>query len=429
MSAPGLHRVQHLSLRLSQTMQRAIGLLQLDNAELSGLLIEEAARNPALTVTLTMPDEAPVRRGFWVTPGALAGAHGFDPDSLGAQAAGLHDHVQAQIGMMFSNPTDRRIAEAFLAALDPSGWLGDSLSEVARAAGCREEVAEAVLRRLQGLEPAGLFARSLSECLALQLSEANALDTPMRVLLDHLPALARGDTALLLARCGVNAEQLGRMVTRLRSLDPKPGAQFDTSPAQRRAPDLLVSRDDRGQWQVSLNRATTPEVQIVHLADPASKDGLATARWLERTLSRRNQMILRVAGYVIAAQHEFLDHGATRLKPLTSAEVGAALGLHETTVGRIRNGLMVQVPGRVLPLLAFFGRGRVACDGGATLAGDAIAGLIERLVRAEHPDAPLTDTQLVAALADRGVSLSRRTLTNWRNRAGIAPASDRKRAG
>lgn len=331
--------------------------------------------------------------------------------------------------MMFSNPTDRRIAEAFLAALDPSGWLGDSLSEVARAAGCREEVAEAVLRRLQGLEPAGLFARSLSECLALQLSEANALDTPMRVLLDHLPALARGDTALLLARCGVNAEQLGRMVTRLRSLDPKPGAQFDTSPAQRRAPDLLVSRDDRGQWQVSLNRATTPEVQIVHLADPVSKDGLATARWLERTLSRRNQMILRVAGYVIAAQHEFLDHGATRLKPLTSAEVGAALGLHETTVGRIRNGLMVQVPGRVLPLLAFFGRGRVACDGGATLAGDAIAGLIERLVRAEHPDAPLTDTQLVAALADRGVSLSRRTLTNWRNRAGIAPASDRKRAG
>ncbi len=428
MSAPGLHRVQHVSQRLTQTMQRAIGLLQLGNAELSGLLIEEAARNPALSVTLPMPDEMPVRRGFWVTPGGLAGAHGFDPDTMGAQAAGLHNHVQAQIGLMFSNPTERRIAEAFLAALDPSGWLGDSLPDVALAAGCSHDVAEAVLGRLQGLEPAGLFARSLSECLRLQLAEAGALDAAMRALLDHLPALARGDTTLLLARCGVSAKELGRMVTRLRSLDPKPGAQFDTSPAQHRAPDLVVSRDARGQWQVSLNRATTPEVQVARLADPASKDGLATARWLERTLSRRNQMILRVSGYVIAVQHEFLDHGATRLKPLTSVEVGVALGLHETTVGRIRNGLMVQVPGRVLPLLAFFGRGRVACAGGATLAGDAIAGLIADLVEAERPDAPLTDTQLVTALADRGVSLSRRTLTNWRNRAGIASASERRRA-
>lgn len=427
MSAPGLHRVQHLSQRLTQTLQRAIGLLQLDNAELSGLLIEEAATNPALRLRLPMPEEVPVRRGFWAAPAGLAGASGFDADLHAAQAAGLHAHVEAQIGLLGLRPAERRIAAAFLAALDPSGWLSDPLADVARAAGCDIDAAEAVLARLQGLEPAGLFARSLSECLGLQLADAGALSAPMRVLLDHLPALARGDSAFLMARCGVDAATLGRMVTLLRSLDPKPGAQFDQSPAERRAPDLVVSRDARGQWQVALNQATTPSVQVARLADPAGRAGLATARWLERTLSRRNQMILRVAGYVIAAQHEFLEHGATRLRPLTAAEVGAALGLHETTVGRIRNGLRVQTPGQVLPLQAFFGRGRVACAGGAALAGGAVAGLIADLVRAEPPEAPLSDSQLVAALAARGISLSRRTLTNWRNRAGIAPAADRRR--
>ncbi|WP_372604038.1 RNA polymerase sigma-54 factor [Actibacterium sp.] len=428
MSGHGQYLSQQPAQRMTQTMQRALGLLQLDNAELSGLLIEEAARNPNLQVTLPMPELTPQRRRPWVTPGSMAGAGDFDPDRFGAQVAGLYGHVQDQIGLVFNSARDRQIAEVFVAALEPSGWLGESVDEVARTAGCTPEQAAQVLEKLQGIEPTGLFARSLSECLALQLAEAEALTPPMQSLLDNLPALARGDTGALIQRCAVDAEELGRMVALLRSLDPKPGAQFDTSPALRRAPDLVVSRDELGEWQVALNRASTPEVRVVRLAEPDSKEGLETARWLERTLSRRNQMILRVAGYVIAYQHAFLDHGRTRLKPLTSGEVGAALGLHETTVGRIRAGLLMQLPKQVLPLRDFFGRGRVTCQTGESLAGDAIAAMIAELVAVEPPDAPLSDARMVDILKGRGIILSRRTLANWRTRAGIAPASERKRA-
>ena len=428
MRGPSLHQVQYPAQRMSQTMQRALNLLQMDNAELSGLLIEEAARNPHVQVTLPMPEDPvpPRKRRHWGTPGLMAGAADFDPDHMGAQAAGLYAHVQAQVGLLFKTAKERAIAEVFVSALDLSGWLGETVEEVARAAGCSPETAEQVLRRLQGVEPTGLFARSLAECLSLQLAEAQALDAPMQRLLDNLPALARGDTAVLLDRCGVDAKELGRMVTLLRSLDPKPGAQFDSGPAPRRAPDLIVSRDAQDRWQVVMNRASTPEVQVARLAEPTSKEGLETARWLERTLSRRNQMILRVAGYVIAFQHAFLEQGPTQLKPLTNAEVGAALGLHETTVGRIRTGLLLQLPERVLALDAFFGRGRVACRNGGSLAGDAIVAIIRSLVATEPPKAPLTDAQLVDALAQRGITLSRRTLANWRKRAGIKAASDRK---
>ncbi|SDG06017.1 RNA polymerase, sigma 54 subunit, RpoN/SigL [Celeribacter baekdonensis] len=427
MRGPGLHQVQYPAQRMSQTMQRALNLLQMDNAELSGLLIEEAARNPHVQVTLPMPEDPPPRKHrHWGTPGLMAGAVDFDPDRVEAQASGLYAHVQAQVGLLFKTAKERAIAEVFISALDLSGWLGETVEEVARAAGCAPERAEQVLRRLQGVEPTGLFARSLAECLSLQLAEAQALDAPMQRLLENLPALARGDTALLLDRCGVDAKELGRMVALLRSFDPKPGAQFDSDPAPRRAPDLIVSRDSLDRWQVVMNRASTPEVQVARLAEPSSKEGLETARWLERTLSRRNQMILRVAGYVIAFQHAFLEQGPTQLKPLTNAEVGAALSLHETTVGRIRTGLLMQLPERVLALDAFFGRGRVACRNGGSLAGDAIVAIIRSLIATEPSKAPLTDAQLVDALALHGITVSRRTLANWRKRAGIETASDRK---
>jgi len=423
----GLHLTQRPAQRVSQVLQQAIGLLQLNNAELSGLLIEEAACNPALQLTLPMPDDQPPARRTWRAPAVLAGFEPFNPDSVSAQAAGLYSHVATQIGLLFSDPQDLRIAGVFAEALDPSGWLGESLADIARSARCSPASAERILLRLQAMEPTGIFARSLSECLGLQLAELGALDMPMQRLLENLAALGRGDCATLMRCCGVDAPTLGRMVALLRSLDPKPGAQFDTPTDLRRAPDLVVSRNAQGQWLVALNRASTPELRIAPQTGSAGKEALETARWLDRTLSRRNQMVLRVAVQVVRQQQAFLDLGPEHLRPLTCGQVAGSLGLHETTVGRIRNGLLVQTPTRVWPLRAFFGRGRITCPGGAVLACEAVASRIDALIAAEDPAAPLSDEQLAAQLSQDGMAVSRRTITNWRNRAGHPSAAQRRR--
>lgn len=423
--SPGLHQSQHLSQRLTQVLQRAIGLLQLSNADLAGLLVEEAAINPALEISLPMEAREPPRLG-WRLLGELAGREAFDGDAYTAQALGLYAHVEAQLGLLVDTHEDVVLAQALTAALEPSGWLGEELDAIARKAGAPPEQAETVLVKLQrGVEPAGLFARSLAECLALQLEERGALDAPMRALLAHLPELARGAAPELCELCGVTPDRLGAMVRALRGLDPKPGSRFDSAPALRRAPDLLVHRDPAGCWHVALNRASAPEI-VARPGAAADAEARATARWLARTLGRRNEMVLRVAGHVVDHQRKFLEHGMRYLRPLSNAEVGAALGLHETTVGRIRADLLVQGPVRVFELDSLFGRGRFARHGHEDLSGEAVGALIAELIQAESPGAPLTDAQLAATLERRGIEINRRSLSNWRKRAGFGPARERK---
>jgi len=423
---PALSQSQRLSQRMSQLMQRAIGLLQLSNADLAGVLVEEAATNPALHVSLPMEAPDRPRRG-WRLLGELAGREAFDGDAYTAQALGLYAHVEAQLGLLVETREDVALAHAFTAALEPSGWLGEEPTAIARKAGATPEQAEKVLLMLQrGVEPAGLFARSLAECLSLQLEERGVLDTPMRALLAHLPELARGAAPELCEICNVTPDRLGAMVRALRSLDPKPGSRFDSVPALRRAPDLLVSRDPAGRWHVALNRASTPEI-VARPGTATDAEARATARWLVRTLGRRNEMVLRVAGHVVDHQRDFLEHGTRHLRPLSNAEVGAALGLHETTVGRIRADLLVQGPERVFELGSLFGRGRFARHGHEDLSGEAVGALIAELIHAEAPGAPLTDAQLAATLERRGIEIDRRSLSNWRKRAGFGPARERKK--
>lgn len=419
----GLRLHQTTSQRMSQVMQQAMGLLQMDHADLAGFLIGEAAVNPCLQVSLPQPEAAPrpaPRR--WRL--ALLGS-GEEIDRLTAPAAGLYAHVTGQIGLLFRSAEDIRIATLFAGALEPSGWLGCAPVEVARQAGCSLAKAEEVLARLQQMEPAGLFARNLAECLRLQLLDQNALSGPMERLLEVLPLLARGDSAGLLAQCGIGPEALAVLVTRLRRLDPKPGTRFDDAPALRRAPDLVAERDDAGQWQVSLNTATAPQVAVLPLAGAEHRAARAEARWIERTLSRRNALVLRVAAHVLTLQRGFLEQGAAHLHPLSCADVAEALGLHETTVNRVRNGLLVQTPTGVLPLRAFFARGGVTRGDGERVPAAALSALIAELIASEDPDAPLTDQSIAERLAERGLEVSRRTVANRRRDAGYPAAAER----
>lgn len=419
----GLGLVQKTAPRMTQVLRQAIEFLRIDNAGLCGVLVAAAVENPCLKVEL--PDlaepEAPGRPFPRWYP--QAGGDGMETEDLAAPAPGLHGHVAEQVGLLLRHPRERAIAEVLIAALEPSGWLGSALPVLAAEAGCTLPEAEAVLARLQKAEPAGLFARSLSECLALQLADQGHLDAPMRALLDNLPLLARGDAAELARRCTVTGADLSAMVARLRRLDPKPGARFGDAPELRRAPDLIVSRDASGGWQVALNRENLPRITLSPTAGGRAE--LAEARWLDRTLSRRNRLVLEVAAHVVVQQREFLERGPTALAALTCGAVARSLGYHDSTISRLRSGLLVQTPRGMLPMESFFARLGSRGEGRAPAA--TVRAVLAELVAAESPAAPLSDQALAEALALRGFDVSRRAVANHRTQAGVPTVWDRKR--
>mgnify|MGYP000079266442 CR=1 FL=1 len=371
-----------------------------------------AQRNPAVTLTLESGTQVVIVEGTSV--------------ATRAEADGLHAHVARQIGLIFRDARERDIAMIFLEHLEPSGWLGAPLEAVARQAGCSMAEAEAVITRLHEVEPAGLFARSLSECLRLQLEEAGDLTLPMARLLDVLPLLAKGDTGALLSHCEVDAEGLAALVTRLRRLDPKPGSHFDDAPDLRRAPDLIAERDELGQWHVELNSATAPRIAITPHGGAEHRAALKEARWLERTVSRRNALVLDVAAHVLSVQREFLEQGPVHLKPLSCADVAEKLVVHETTINRVRNGLLIQTPRGMMSMRAFFARGGTGHRDGSHVPAEAISARIADLIAAERPDKPLTDQQLATRLAEAGLRVSRRTVSNRRRMAGFPNAAERQ---
>jgi RNA polymerase sigma-54 factor len=249
----------------------------------------------------------------------------------------------------------------------------------------------------------------------------------MERLLEVLPLLAEGDRAGLLAHCGVDAGELAALVTRLRRLDPKPGAHFEDAPDLRRAPDLIAERDVLGQWHVELNSATAPRIAVNAGEGNTNKEALSEARWLERTVAGRNSFVLDVAALVLAVQQDFLERGPVHLKPLSCADVAEKLAVHETTVNRVRNGLLIQTPRGVLPLRAFFARGGAEHRDGSHVPAEAISAMIAELIAAERKAQPLTDKDLALRLAERGVSVSRRTVSNRRRDAGFPSAAQRRK--
>ncbi|WP_413208019.1 RNA polymerase sigma-54 factor [Rhodospirillum sp. A1_3_36] len=420
--ARALHQIQRTAPRLGQAMRRAISFLRMDNADLTGFLVGEAADNPCLDVRVPLPErDGGSAARSWARSGT--GMGDLDLDGLAAPSGGLHAHVMAQVGLLFSPGRTREIAMAFVEGLEPSGWLSTGVAEVARAAGCTQTDAERVLARLRTMEPTGLFALSLADCLGLQLAERGELSGPMERLLANLPLLARGDGPALVRICGVPPREMARLVTLVRRLNPKPGALFDGGAEPIRPPDLVVDRDAAGEWTVSLDRGTAPDVRVSEVN--GTKEQRAEAQGIIRALSRRTDLVLRVAAHAVAAQRDFLEGGPTLLRPLTTRDVALALGVHETTVGRIRSGLLVRVPERLVPMRAFFGRGAVKTTDGRAVAGEAIGALVTELIRAESPQAPLTDGDLVKALADKGILVSRETVGNWRRREGHGGARDR----
>jgi RNA polymerase sigma-54 factor len=424
------------SLVVSQQLRQAIVLLQMGNSELQTFIESQSEENPF--VELVRPAPAPALRTT-----AKGGDEDWDriaalPDMHGTS---LYTSVATQIGALGMTEAEIELASVFVDALEPSGWLGASLTDICDRGGVSMAEATRMLHRLQALEPAGIFARTLSECLRLQALEQGLLTPLFDKVLCNLPMLANADLAGLARVCGCGLADLRPILRDIRSLDPKPGTRFDTAPEPVRPPDLLVTAAPEGGWQVELNRSTLPAVLIrddeaKRLSDAAplrqSETGgyvterLSVARWLSRAVEHRNRTVLKIGEEIVRRQSDFFAHGREHLRPMILKEIAEKAGVHESTVSRVTTGILMATPHGTYPLKHFFTAALPSRDETAGSAG-AVRHRIERLIRAEAAGRPLSDDQLVRLMEAEGVSVARRTVAKYREQLHIPPSSVRRR--
>lgn len=469
---PGLSIRPTQSLVMSQQLQAAIKLLALSNMELDAVIAEEVAKNPLLEVR---PGEGGLESGMVITAdretgdvavdpkgsdemlasgddsgldmdwqaaaldndsfadvGGGTSDEGFDFDRVEASISGLSEHLIGQIH------GGGALAEAIVNELEETGYLGTPLPVIAEATGASLKEVEAALALVQSLDPAGIAARSLEECIALQAKAVDRYDPAMARLIANLELLARGQTKDLMRICGVDAEDLTDMIAELRAYDPKPGCRFAPSDSQSAGePDIFVRRVGAG-WMVELNPATLPRVLVnrrYHAElktgphDKASKawlsDCLASANWLVKALDQRARTIVKVATEIVKRQQGFFERGVSALHPLTLRDVAEAIEMHESTISRVTSNKTMLTEQGLFELKYFFGSG-VASDSGEGASAAAVKDEIKRLIGAEQEI--LSDDTLVELLKGKGFDLARRTVAKYREASGIGSSIQRRRS-
>ena len=470
---PGLHIRPTQTLVMSQQLQAAIKLLALSNMELEAVIAEEVAKNPLLEVR---PGEGGQDGGVIVTAdretgeeaghptgsdeliAALGGTadspldmdwreaaldndsfadvgsasdEGFDFDRVPASGDGLSEHLLAQLH------GGGRLAEAIVNELEETGYLETPLEVIAEAMGASLKETQEALALVQSLDPPGVAARSLEECIALQARAADRYDPAMARLIANLNLLARGQTKDLMRICGVDAEDLTDMIAELRAYDPKPGCRFVPGDEHSAGePDIFVKRTGNG-WAVELNPATLPRVLVNRRyhselkrgpQDKASKawlsDCLTSANWLVKALDQRARTIVKVATEMVRRQQAFFDHGVSALRPLTLRDVAEAIEMHESTVSRVTQNKTLLCDLGLFEMKYFFKSG-VASDSGEGASAEAVKAEIKRLIAAETEI--LSDDTLVDLLRAKGFDLARRTVAKYREALGIGSSIQRRR--
>ena len=459
---PRLRQRQAQGLAMTPRLQQSIRLLQMGSVELEAFVDSQLEENPLLKRDEPdgaedaaaaqgerdpRSDAARDRFGSAENFAAAPRSAGvFDADAPGpeervAAAPSLRDRLERQLMLDVADSRDRLIGRAIIDALDPSGWFTVDLEDFASALGARPEDVERVLLRLQQCEPAGLFARSLAECLALQLRDRGRYGPAMAALLDNLDLLAAGRFDALGKACGVNGDELARMVRELRSLDPKPAVALDGEAAALPVvPDILVRAHPGGGWAVELNDEALPRVLVdreyyarVHggAASDAVReflaDRLSSANWLVKALHQRAETMLKVAAELVRRQHAFFAHGVGHLRPLTLRDIAEAVGIHESTVSRVTANKYLAAPPGVFELKYFFTAAIAGTDGGAFHSAEAVRHRLKALIDAEDPGRTLSDDKLVAAMRVEGIDIARRTVAKYRETMGIPSSVQRRR--
>ena len=369
----------------------------------------------------------------------------FDPQERNVAAPTLQDHLRSQLAGMRLGAEDHAALNVLIESLDEDGYLADSLEEIAAQLADSEDSREALRERLQcalkwlqSLEPLGVGARDLPECLTLQLRarpRCEAQAVAIIVCKQYLDLLARRDLKKLMAVTGADEALLKEAQALIVACEPKPGRPFTRAEANIVVPDVIVQKAGRG-WKVVLNPDVMPKLRINDLYAQAIKGQrngssaplsarLQEARWFMKNIQQRFDTIARVSQAIVERQKSFFTHGAIAMKPLVLREIADELGLHESTISRVTTAKYMATPMGTFELKYFFGSG-LATEAGGNASSTAVRALIKQLVAAEAPTKPLSDSQLAEMLAEQGIQVARRTVAKYREALKIAPANLRR---
>ena len=474
---PSLSIRQSQQLVLTPQLRQAIQLLQLSNLELDAYLAEELSKNPLLesrsdegdeqppgdfTGEEADSDDAPDDPGAddliagqadddrpldvdWqsealetdsftdvVTSGGADEA--FDFDRVEYAAASLSEYLQDQLHGQSGDLGD--LARIIAETVDDTGYLTVPLDQIAELTGAPLGLVEQALAVVQGLEPPGVGARSLAECLALQAKAADRYDPAMARLIDNLELLSKGRMGDLKRICGVDDEDLADMVRELRAYDPKPGCRFSGNASDEVTPDVFVRRTRAG-FAVELNQATLPRLLVNRRYYQELKSGpqdkqsrawlsecLASANWLVKALDQRARTIVKVVSEIVKRQQGFFERGVSAMKPMTLREVADVIGMHESTVSRVTSNKYLLCDRGLFELKYFFGSGVASAEGDGA-AAEAVKAGIKELIDAESDI--LSDDALAGLLKQRGFDVARRTVVKYREAMGIGSSIQRRR--
>jgi RNA polymerase sigma-54 factor len=352
----------------------------------------------------------------------------------------LVDHLAEQLALAVADPVRRMIGRHLIDLIDEAGYLTENLAEVAEKLGAPLAEVEAVLAILHGFEPAGVCARNLTECLAIQLKELDRFDPAMQTLVAHLDLLAKRDLAALRKVCDVSEDDLSDMIGEIRHLNPKPGLAFGNTLVQPIVPDVFVRQGPDGGYIVELNSDTLPKVLLnqsyyAEVAGSAKNnkdktylaDCLQTATWLVRALDQRAKTILKVAKEIVRQQDAFFAHGVQHLRPLNLKTVADAIEMHESTVSRVTANKYMATNRGIFELKYFFTSAIAAADGGEAHSAEAVRHRIKQLIDAEKAQDVLSDDTIVERLRVAGIDIARRTVAKYREAMRIPSSVQRRR--
>lgn len=456
-------------LALTPQLQQAIKLLQLSSMDLRQEMQEALEQNPLLEeaednteereeagpdeegtsdavaddYTTGLADDAGDGAEPYYTHAQIRSHDGtaFDIDQRNSAPPSLKDHLREQMGLTPFSPTDQQIALAIIDAVNDDGYLDCDLDEIRQSIDVEagDDEIEAVLHQIQNYDPAGVGARSLQECLCVQLQqlapETEGLALAKRIVDKYLECLGARDLAQLRRKTSSTEAGIRTAVDLIQSLNPRPGTSIASSAPDYVIPDIVVTQDHNG-WRVELNPEALPRIRVNNLYSDIAKDKHATdhqyiqnqlqeARWLVKSLENRNETLLRVAREIVKRQHEFLEHGETAMKPLVLHDISEALELHESTISRATTNKYMLTPRGVFELKYFFSTGLSTSSGDMTSA-TAIQWRIRKLVNEEPENKPHSDSRLTQMLNQEGINVARRTVAKYREALNIPPSSQRK---
>ena len=478
------------SLTMTPQLQQAIRLLQLSSMELQAEVQEALESNMMLEVDEgsatseenpgkieeikakketeeqsdqvaemnqeTLPDELPVDSGWedvfdnsssYSKPASDNHYDGFENQDSSEKT--LHEHLQWQLNLTPTSDTDKVIAMAIIDSLDDDGYLTESLEDILAAIDDNDleeeevgvEEVEAVLSMIQAMDPVGVGSRDIKECLTLQLNQCDVnvhrLDEAKKLVNNYLDLLASHDYNQLMRKMKLDKAELTEVVSLIQSMNPRPGNSVSEARTEYVVPDVYVKKE-KGVWKVDLNTDSIPSLKInsayanmIRRADNSEdnnslKSHLQEARWFIKSLRSRSETLLRVTSCIVERQRAFLDYGEEAMKPLVLHDVAETLGMHESTISRVTTRKYMHTPRGIFELKYFFSS-HVSTSYGGACSSTAIRALIKKLISAETPDKPLSDSKIAAILEEQGINVARRTVAKYREAMAIPPSNERKR--